>query len=123
MKRFVVEEHHRRPRSLGGADKPPNISFVPHRLHRHWHTLFGNLNAEQTCNKINLSPWKPRGVTLVCHFINGTEVAIRGKHDSVQVSKCQLAWYRLFGRLAFRETINYINNVWLDPSYHFYIVR
>lgn len=81
------------------------------------------MNAEQIANKINSFPWKPEGVTLVCRFINGTEVLLRGGHDSKKRTKCQTAWSRLFGRVTFREAIDYINSVWLDASYHFYVVK
>ncbi|MEI6659956.1 MAG: hypothetical protein WCK91_00855 [bacterium] len=81
------------------------------------------MNAEQIANKINLSPWKPKGVTVVCRFINGSEVKLRGNYDCKDDTKCDLAWKTLFGTESFEDTISYINNVWLDPSYHFYIVK
>ena len=81
------------------------------------------MNAEQIANSINSSPWKPEGVTVVCRFINGTEVSLRGRHNSKKRTKCQVAWSALFGGLKFYEAIGYINNVWLDPSYHFYVVN
>lgn len=119
----ITYPHHRRPRSLGGDDSPANVSYVPPRLHKHWHTLFGNMNAEQICNRINLSFWRPEGVTLVCKFINGTEVSLRGGHNSKKRTKCQFALNALFGGLRFYEAIGYINSVWLDASYHFYIIK
>lgn len=87
MKR--TEEHHRRPRSIGGTESLANISYVSARLHRHWHVLFGNMNAEQVCNHINQSPWKPEGITVVCRFINGTEVTMRGYHNSKRVGSAR----------------------------------
>lgn len=38
-----VDIHHRRPRSLGGSNKPENLSTVSKSQHRAWHTLFWNL--------------------------------------------------------------------------------
>ena len=122
-KKILTEEHHRRPQSLGGSNSSANTSYVPPRLHRYWHTLFGNMNAEQICNQINLSPWKPEGVTVVCKFINGAPVSLQGNHNSKKNLKCQTAWNSLFGKLTFQEAISYVNNVWLDPSYHFYVVK
>jgi hypothetical protein len=81
------------------------------------------MNAEQVANHINSSPWKPEGVTVVCRFINGTEVSLRGAQNSKKKTKCQIAWIALFGELSFQETIDYINNVWLDASYHLYVVK
>ena len=119
-KKIPAEEHHRRPRSLGGDSTVANTTYVPMYEHRCWHVLFGNMNAEQICNNINSSSWKPKGVTIVCKFINGKEVMLRGKHNSKKNSKRQDAWNKLFGKLgSFQEIISYINNVWLDPSYHF----
>ena len=81
------------------------------------------MNAEQICNRINASLWKPEGLTVVCCFINGTEVALRGSQNSKKKTKCQTAWNVLFGGMVFQEAIDYINSVWLDSSYHFYVVR
>jgi hypothetical protein len=81
------------------------------------------MNAEQIANQINSSPWKPEGVTVVCRFINGTEVSSRGAQNSKKKTKCTLAWNVLFGKLTFQEAINYINSVWLDSSYHLYVVN
>lgn len=122
-KAIQTEEHHRRPCSLGGPNNPTNISYVPPKLHRAWHILFGNMNAEQICNKINYSPIKPKGKTVVCKFINGKEVIGRGENNSKKNLKCKDAWETLFAEFTFEELIQYINNTWLDPSYHFYIVE
>jgi hypothetical protein len=82
------------------------------------------MNAEQIANKINMSPlWKPEGVTVVCKFINGSEVTLRGENNSKKRIKCQTAWEGLFGKISFKEAIDYINSVWLDTSYHFYVVK
>jgi hypothetical protein len=81
------------------------------------------MNAEQIANHINASPWKPEGLTVVCRFINGTEVSLRGAQNSKKKNKCELAWRILFGRMTFEQALDYINGVWLDPSYHLYIVK
>lgn len=118
----VTTEHHRRPKSIGGADHKANISYIQPSVHRDWHTLFGNMNAEQICNKIN-TLFKPKGVTVVCTFINGKEVEFRGDKSSKNRNKQNIAWARLSNGASFEKTIEYINNVLLDPSYHFYIVE
>ena len=116
-----TEEHHRRPVSLGGSENDPsNVAFVLPVPHRSWHVLFGNMNAEQICNRINSSPWKPEGITIICKFINGQEIKARGGKNSKNEKKCQEAWNLLFRNISFQEIVNYINSVWLDPSYHFY---
>ena len=74
------------------------------------------MNAEQICNHINSSAWKPEGVTVVCRFINGTEITLRGAHNSKKRTKRQTAWDVLFGKFTFQQTIDYINNVWLDRT-------
>ena len=42
-----IERHHRLPRSRGGSNAPRNISIVSRDLHRAWHRLVGNMNAEE----------------------------------------------------------------------------
>ena len=121
--KFVrTEEHHRRPRSLGGLDSITNISYVEWNKHQSWHTLFGNMNAQQICNVIN-SCFKPPEVEIVCKFINGQEVLKKGGKESNNKKKRSCAWETLFKGLSFKEAIQYINNTWLDPSYHLYIEK
>ena len=120
---ILTEPHHRRPQSLNGTETPGNISNVPSKLHKHWHTLFGNMNALQICNHINEMPQKPHSMKVTCEFINGIEVKKGGQHQTKNQAKIAFAWNGLFRGLTFRATISYINNVWLDPSYHLYIKR
>jgi hypothetical protein len=115
----TTEEHHRRPVSLGGSDSPSNKSYVPCKLHKHWHTLFGNMNARQICHEINNS-FAPDGITVTCVFINGKEVVGSGEHNSKNKNKRLRAWMALSKGLDFKETLSYFNNVWLDPSYRLY---
>jgi hypothetical protein len=117
-----AEPHHRRPRSLGGSSSPYNVSFVSHELHSSWHILFGNMNVYEICNFINNIKYKPENIYIVCEFINGDRVTMMGgQNHSKDVSKISLAWHALFREMKFEEIISYINNVWLDPSYHLYI--
>ena len=118
----IAKEHHRRPRSIDGSDKPANISFVQIEPHKHWHTLFGNMNAFQICNHINQLEFKPTDLILVCKFINGSQVKGHGGHNSKNKNKILRAWNFLAKGLNFEQTIEYFNSVWLDPSYHLYIV-
>ncbi len=118
-----TEKHHRRSQSLGGSNDPSNLSYVPPKLHRAWHVIYGDMNAEQACELTNLLSWKPEGIKVVCVFINGEQVMLQGKHNSKDMAKLQNAWEILFKDLSFEQAIKYINNVWLDPSYHFYIVE
>ena len=50
MGRF--DKHHRLPRSIGGKNKPRNISQIPRNLHESWHLLFANMTAEQIAQRI-----------------------------------------------------------------------
>lgn len=124
-----LHPHHRRPRSLGGDNAPYNKSYVDNILHSSWHNIFGNMNAYQIANHINLFdiPYKPNNIYIVCKFINGEEVLKNGssnKNFTKNESKMMESWYKLFCKTKnFEEIIAYINNVWLDPSYHLYIKR
>jgi hypothetical protein len=122
-KMVLTQKHHRRPRSLKGSDDPSNISFVPPELHKEWHIMFGNMNAIQICQVINNYSWKPEDKILKCRFINGSRVKKRGRGNSHKEQRCQQAWDKMFKGLDFYQAINYINSVWLDPSYHFYVRR
>ncbi len=115
-----TEEHHRRPRSLGGKSNSGNISYVIPKHHKYWHTLFGNMNAYQITDEL-IMHYKPSHINLVCTFINGTEVHAKGGQNSKKNTKCRKSWNELFKDMTFEEAIQYINNTWLDPSYHIYI--
>lgn len=120
---IISEEHHRRPRSLGGVTTSANISYVRNTPHRHYHTLFGNMNAIQIAEWINTEcPYKPDGVKILCTFINGKRVTKTGRFNSKKPQKISTAWKSLSKEMDFKEFIAYLNNVWLDPSYHFYVI-
>lgn len=119
----ITEEHHRRPRSIGGSSNPGNISNVTPEQHRAWHVLFGNMNAMQICDLINKSEFIPINLELVCKFINGKRVEKTGKNNSKNKNKRKEAWKKLFNRMSFRASIAYINSTWLDPSYHIYVLK
>lgn len=42
-----MERHHRLPRSRGGGSSPDNIAIVSRDLHRAWHLIVGNMDAEE----------------------------------------------------------------------------
>lgn len=120
---IVTEEHHRRPRSLGGTENRANVSYVISRDYKNWHTLLGNMNAYQICNQLNKCTYKPPALKITCKFINGVEVLKSGENYSKKKTKISYAWYSLFKDMEFEEIIKYINNVWLDPSYHLYVIK
>lgn len=120
-----VEEHHRRSRSLDGTSKKFNISLVPSNDHMNYHVIAGNMNAMQFSEKINGFHLAPIGKLVKCRFINnGTRVEKSGREDSKDISKVNLAWKSLFPdpKMSFEEKIAILNNIWIDPSYQFYIV-
>lgn len=43
----VMNKHHRLPRSRGGSSSADNISILSIEVHRAWHYLFGNANAQE----------------------------------------------------------------------------
>lgn len=120
----VTEEHHRRPTSLDGSSNPGNLSYVKGVDHRNWHTMVGNMNAFQIADFINHldESYKPENLIVECKFINGTQVRGKGKgNNSKNKKKIANAWTALFGEFSFTESIAWINNIWLDPSYHLYV--
>ncbi len=121
---MIKTKHHRRPRSIGGSAKPANIAYVTRKVHSNWHIIAGNLSAEQVCNVIN-SYVKPKGLTVICIFINGRPCTMQGSIDSRSKDAQQIitAWKGLFEpNMSFYEKIEFVNNVLLDPAYHFYVV-
>jgi hypothetical protein len=120
--RIITEEHHRRPRSLGGKDTQSNISYVLPKLHNHWHTLFGNMNIHQIVKKIN-EYFSPPKYFVTAKFINGDRVKGEGEHASCRVTKCQCAWIGLFKDMTFKQAVACMNNIWVDPSYHIYVKK
>lgn len=116
----LTEEHHRRPRSIGGTDASANISNVDPDKHKAWHTLYGNMNAFQIRDSINEED-APEKVKVICRFINGSKVTEKGGQHSKNKNKRKRAKALLFGSMSFTERISYINSVWLDCGYHLYL--
>lgn len=124
MKKYTLEPHHRRPRSLGGKTTLANISQVMGDIHDFWHYIFGNMNAFQIANRINqLHERKPYKLKVECKFINGSQVEKWGGQNSKNTSLVLKSWDNIFRGMNFIEAIEYINNVFLDPAYHFYVIE
>lgn len=120
----ITEKHHRRPRSLDGSDDPSNIYRLPPNSHKNWHILAGNMNAMQICRVVNAFPWVVSlGVYLKCVLINGDVCRKKGKHNSTNEQRCQMAWDNLFKGLNFVQSVSFMNSALIDPSYHFYIKK
>ena len=45
--------HHRCPKSKGGKNNPENLSMIPEKQHRGWHTLFHNYTPDVIARIIN----------------------------------------------------------------------
>ena len=123
--KFTTERHHRRPESLGGSSEPGNISYVFPKKHSAWHALYANLNAEQTCVEFNkdLNLFRDINFTLKLEFINGSKVKKIGRYGTKWPILRKAAFDTLFNGLRNKEILKYVNSVWLDPSYHFYVMR
>lgn len=120
---MILTIHHRRPRSLGGVNKNWNISYIPMDVHRAWTIITGNMNAEQICNHIN-QIFKPKGLTVICVFINGHRCVKTGSSGTKVPEKQFYAWNVIFKeQISFQNKINYINNVLIDPSYRLYVIN
>lgn len=119
-------KHHRRPRSIGGSSSEYNISYIKVEFHNCWHVLYGNMNAYQICEQLEIDLRTYRNLEeslkLVCKFINGKEVMGSGSYKSKKPTKRQNAFSVLFKNKTIPNIIAWINNVFLDPSYHFYLV-
>ena len=120
---ILTEEHHRRPSSIGGNSNPGNISFITKEKHMAWHVLVGNMNAYQIADYFDHSIHKPQGTKVFCKFLNGTEIVTLGENNSKKTSKIFKAWNILFAGLDFKETLFYVNNTFLDPSYRLQLLE
>ncbi len=120
-KEKILTVHHRRPIPLDGSRQSWNLSYIPEDIHKAWTIIMGNMNAEQICNHINIY-FKPKKVTVICHFINGIPCKKTGICGTKNIDKIYYAWNILFKKYPhFIDKINIINNRLLDPSYHLYI--
>lgn len=52
-KGIKMERHHRLPRSRGGRSAPENLIILSEPVHRAWHYLFGNANAQEVARMIS----------------------------------------------------------------------
>ncbi len=52
-KKYQVDTHHRKPRSIGGVDHYPNTVSVRRSHHRAWHIVFGNMSAQKIVAYLN----------------------------------------------------------------------
>lgn len=122
---MMLEEHHRRPRSVGGDSRPTNLSYVPSDLHRSWHAMFGNFNVFQIVERLNQWVFWDLGREVYPVFINGSRVYKTGQNACKEKKKFLQNWEIFLKKNNgdLKYTINYINNVWLDPAYHLYIKR
>jgi hypothetical protein len=121
-KSIRAQDHHRRPSSIGGTDRPSNISYIPGEKHNAWHILVGNMNAYQIAEYFDTCEHKPQGIRVICTFINGTEVGKTGENNSKNIHIIRKAWRILFADCEnFEQIIAYVNNALLDPAYHLYL--
>lgn len=114
-----VEEHHRKPSSIGGTNQPGNLSAVLGSRHRDWHTLFGNLDAPLIFEKLKEDILKfGFSFSLDLDFcIVKISVEPKNGNFSKNQSKRKKAWERLFKDMYLAEIIREINDIWLDPDY------
>lgn len=80
-----LTKHHLLPRSKGGLNKKNNISYVPEKLHNHWHALFSNFSPTKIAHIIN-EHWIPRDLTMVV-FTKEEMEAIRDTLSKLHLSK------------------------------------
>lgn len=114
-----LDEHHRRPRSLGGSNDPSNISFVKQPEHRLWHAMFGNMNIFQITERINKIILNNIGKQVIPVFIKGKHIRAQGKNACKTIGKFIYHWKKFieYCNNSIDETIEWINNVWGDPAY------
>ena len=51
--KYQTDEHHRKPRSIGGRNVADNIVIVNKHQHESWHNLFSNMPAPAIVAIIN----------------------------------------------------------------------
>lgn len=47
------DNHHRKPKSLGGSDEPSNLVRVTKEKHQAWHLLFANSTPDEIARIVN----------------------------------------------------------------------
>ena len=112
----AVTEHHRKPKSIGGAPYDPrNISMVTHAKHEAWHVLFLDLPATDIMERFRddydaFGSFSSKTKQEVMIY----EEWIRGNPRNLTRQK---AWGTLFKNKSLEEIVRQINTVWLDPDY------
>lgn len=59
-----LTKHHLTPKSIGGERTAHNVSYVPEKLHQHWHALFENYTPQKIARVIN-DHWIPKDLTFL----------------------------------------------------------
>lgn len=65
-----MTKHHRKMKSHNGTDDPRNIYVVCEKKHQAFHTLFGNMNAEEIARELS-AHWIDPAYYLECHKRSG----------------------------------------------------
>lgn len=109
-------KHHRKPRSLGGADLQSNLSYVPQKHHRAWHNLMGNMSAPEIARKLGkLFPdfyfiAVPR---VPLYTVALSQRAHYTKSKALQDRSIEILW----GKWSIPMIVHNINERWLDRDY------
>lgn len=59
-----LTKHHLTPKSIGGERMAHNVSYVPEKLHQHWHAMFCNFTPHKIARIIN-EHWIPKHLTMM----------------------------------------------------------
>lgn len=128
-----LTKHHRKPRNIGGSDKPINISMVPGDRHEAWHVLFGHNEASIIAVILNeyfleslkveaiflLGKIQPRKIisSIIPNYLSRRKAKREKRLNSLNEN-----WEKMFSGLTEKEIIEEINQVWLDPEYALRVV-
>ncbi len=112
-------DHHRRPRSIGGFRDPRNLyKNAPKTKHLLWHLLFGTLNAFQIVDEINRNKYFGRS-SISLEQIGKLNITLKeGDYGCKDLVKLKCVFDFMFREdRARKQKLDTINHLWLDPDF------
>lgn len=120
-----IDQHHRRPESLGGDNSAWNISEVPHKLHMAYHHIIGNGNPLQLASKLNTLPFlqEYHFTCVPCDHNFAKRIAFGSNGVCKKSGVIFDSWNILFGGMTPYEAVSVLNAVWIDRDFYLRVFK